>query len=126
MLIPGPKSPENNIHVYLQPLIDELKDMWVKGVKTWDAKVKKNFALRAVLLWTINDFHAYGMLSGWSTKGKFACPYCNKDNDYLWLKFGFKHSYMCHSPFLLTDHKWCPNKISFKNQVETGFSAAEW
>ncbi|WVZ58442.1 hypothetical protein U9M48_008718 [Paspalum notatum var. saurae] len=27
-----------------------------------------NFTLRAYLLWTINDFPAYGMLSGWSTK----------------------------------------------------------
>ena len=94
MLIPGPKSLGNNIDVCLQPLIDELKDLWLKGVQTWDAKVKKNFTLRAVLLWTINDFPAYGMLSGWSTKGKFACPYCNKDIDYLWLKYGSKHCYM--------------------------------
>jgi hypothetical protein len=43
MLIPGPKSPGNNIDVYLQPLIDELKDLWVKGVETCDAKVEKEF-----------------------------------------------------------------------------------
>ena len=48
MLILGPKSPGNNIDVYLQPLIDELKDLWLQGVETWDAKVKKNFTLRAV------------------------------------------------------------------------------
>jgi len=118
MLIPGPKSPGNNIDVYLQPLIDELKDLWLKGVQTWDAKVKKNFTLRAVLLWTINDFPAYGMLSGWSTKGKFACPYCNKDTDYLWLKYGSKHYYMGHRRFLPKGHKWRRNKISFNNQVE--------
>ena len=82
MLIPGPKSPGMNIDVYLQLLIDELKELWVQGVKTWDAKEKKNFTLRALLLWTINDFPAYAMLSGWSTKGKFACPYCHKDTDY--------------------------------------------
>jgi hypothetical protein len=34
MLIPGPKSPGVNIDVYLQPLIDELHDLWVKGVET--------------------------------------------------------------------------------------------
>ena len=50
MLIPGPKSPGNNINVYFQPLIDELKELREKGVETWDAKVKKNFTLRAVLL----------------------------------------------------------------------------
>ena len=55
MLIPGPKSPGMNIDVYLQHLIDELKELWVNGVETWDAKVK-NFTLRAILLWTINVF----------------------------------------------------------------------
>ena len=91
MLIRGPKSPGNNIDVYLQPLIDELKELWLDGAVTWDAKTKENFRLHAALLWTINDFPAYAMLSGWSTKGKFACPYCHKDTEYLWLKFGSKH-----------------------------------
>jgi hypothetical protein len=36
MLLPGPKSPGVNIDVYLQPLIDELNELWVKGVETWD------------------------------------------------------------------------------------------
>uniref|UniRef100_A0A0A9GDT7 Uncharacterized protein n=1 Tax=Arundo donax TaxID=35708 RepID=A0A0A9GDT7_ARUDO len=56
MLILGLRSTGMNIDVYLQPLIDELKELWVKGVETWDAKVKKNFTLHALLLWTINDF----------------------------------------------------------------------
>ena len=119
MLIPGPKSPGNNIDVYLEPLIDELKQLWVHGVETWDAKVKRNFTLRAVLLWTINDFPAYGMLSGWSTKGKFACPYCHKDTEYLWLKFGSKHCYLGHRRWLPSNHKWRRNNISFNNKVET-------
>jgi hypothetical protein len=50
MLIPGPKSPGNNIDVYLEPLINELKHLSIHGVETWDAKVKKNFTLHAVLL----------------------------------------------------------------------------
>ena len=50
MLIPGPKSPGNNIDVCLQPQINELKELWEKGVETWDAKVRKNFTLCAVLL----------------------------------------------------------------------------
>jgi uncharacterized Zn-finger protein len=29
---------------------------------------------------TINDFPAYGMVSGWSTHGKLACPYCMENN----------------------------------------------
>jgi hypothetical protein len=42
MLIPGPKSPGQNIDVYLLPLIDELYDLWINGIETWDAKEKKN------------------------------------------------------------------------------------
>ena len=119
MLIPGKKSPGINIDVYLRPLIDELKDLWENGIDTWYDKVKKNFQLHAILLWTINDFPAYAILSGWSTKGKFACPYCHKDTDYLWLKFGNKHCYMGHRRFLPSDHPWRMNKVSFNNEVET-------
>jgi hypothetical protein len=95
MLIPGPKSLGMNIDVYLQPLFDDLIELWVTGVKKWDEN-KENFTLHTLLLWTINDFPAYAMLSGWSTKGKFACPYFHKDTEYLWLKFGSKHCYMGH------------------------------
>ncbi|XP_058006753.1 uncharacterized protein LOC131182124 [Hevea brasiliensis] len=74
MLIPGKDSPGNDIDVYLRPLIDELKELWENGVETFDSYSNENFQLHAALLWTINDFPAYGMLSGWSTKGKLACP----------------------------------------------------
>ena len=45
-----------NIDVYLRPLIDELKELWNTGVNCRDVKAKENFTLRAMLLWTINDF----------------------------------------------------------------------
>jgi hypothetical protein len=80
--------------------------------------VKKNFTPRSMLLWTINNFPAYVMLPGWSTKGRFACPYCHKDADSLWLKFSSKHCYMGHRCFLLTNHKWRRDKVSFNNKVE--------
>ncbi|XP_019260528.1 PREDICTED: uncharacterized protein LOC109238508 [Nicotiana attenuata] len=69
MLIPGPNSPGDAIDIYLQPLIEELKELWEVGIETFDASSKQNFKLHASLLWTINDFPAYENLSGWSTKG---------------------------------------------------------
>ncbi|XP_068503878.1 uncharacterized protein [Phaseolus vulgaris] len=72
-LIPGPHNPKARIDVYLQPLIDDLKKLW-SGVQTYDISRKQNFMMRASLMWTINDFPAYGMLSGWGTQGKLACP----------------------------------------------------
>ncbi|GKB96012.1 hypothetical protein Tco_0982149 [Tanacetum coccineum] len=59
LLILGPKSPGKDIDVYLKPLIDDLKDLLaLKGVETIDAATGKTFNMRAMLLWTINDFPA--------------------------------------------------------------------
>ncbi|XP_042954724.1 uncharacterized protein LOC122291124 [Carya illinoinensis] len=104
LLIPGPRSPGNKIDVYLQPLIDELIDLWDNGVGTYDAKASETFRLRAALLWTINDFPAYGNLSGWSTKGKMACPSCKEQTDSMWLTYSRKHCYMGHRRFLPSSH----------------------
>ncbi|RVW28901.1 hypothetical protein CK203_111943 [Vitis vinifera] len=43
LLIPGPTAPGNDIDIYLQPLIDELNDLWEVGVETYDASTKQNF-----------------------------------------------------------------------------------
>ncbi|CAL9005878.1 unnamed protein product [Prunus brigantina] len=58
-----------SIDVYLRPLVDELKDLWTNGVRTYDKSIGKMFTLRAAVMWTVNDFPAYAMVSGWSTKG---------------------------------------------------------
>ena len=105
LLIPGPKAPGNDIDGFLQPLIDELKELWDVGVRTFDASVGKSFQLHAALLWTINDFPAYANLSGWSTKGKLACPVCNHNTSWLSLKHGKKICYMGHRRFLCNDHR---------------------
>ncbi|XP_072084535.1 uncharacterized protein [Arachis hypogaea] len=70
LLIPGPSSPNRNIDIYLQPLIDELKELWENGFETYDAFSGKLFHVHAALLWTICDFPSYSMLSGWCTSGK--------------------------------------------------------
>ena len=70
MLIPGPKGPGNDIDVYLEPLVDELMQLWA-GVDTYDVVTKKNFFLRAALLWTMHDLPAYAYLAGYGTSGKF-------------------------------------------------------
>jgi hypothetical protein len=118
MIIPGPKSAGNNIDVYLQPLVDELNVLWEDGAYTYDAATKENFRLYACLLWTINDYPAFAMLSGWSTKGKLACPYCHRHTDFLWLKYGRKHCYMGHRRFLRRNHKWRRNKCLFNNKTD--------
>ncbi|KAH0650428.1 hypothetical protein KY284_030340 [Solanum tuberosum] len=118
LLIPGPKAPRNDIDVYLEPLIDELRELWYYGVDTFDVSRKENFCMRATLLWTINDFPAYANFSGWSTKGALACPSCNKDTPSTRLKYGRKFSYMGARRFLASNHKWRSNKRDFNGEVE--------
>jgi hypothetical protein len=64
MVILGSSSPGWNIDVYLRPLIDELTKLWSSGALTYDISRKQNFVMRAALMWTINDFPAYRMVSG--------------------------------------------------------------
>jgi len=90
MVIPGPSSPGWNIDVCLHPLIDELTQLWSSGALTYDISRKQNFVMRAALMWTINDFPAYGMDSGWSTHRKLACLYCMKNNKAFTLTNGGK------------------------------------
>ena len=75
-IIPGPKNPKANVDVYLQPLIDDLKTLWNEGVQTYDVSQEENFQMKAALIWTTNDFSAYGTWFGWSTHGKLTCPIC--------------------------------------------------
>jgi hypothetical protein len=53
--------------------------------------------MKVVLMWTINDFPAYGMVSDWSTYRKQACPYCMENNKVFILTNGSKASFFyCH------------------------------
>ncbi|XP_058758797.1 uncharacterized protein LOC131632049 [Vicia villosa] len=118
-LIPGPKNPKLKIDVYLQPLIDDLRRLWSDGILTYNISTKQNFIMKACLMWTINDFPAYGMLSGWGTQGKLACPHCMEYTDAFTLKSGHKNSWFdCHRRFLPPNHSFRRSKRSFiKNRV---------
>ena len=116
--IHGPTAHRNDIDIYLQLLIDELNELWKVGVETYDASTKQNFCMRVAILWTINDFIAYANLSGWSTKGQFVCPICNKDYLSYRLQNERKWCYMGHRRFLPTDHKFRRDKRSFDGNNE--------
>ncbi|CAL2259321.1 unnamed protein product [Prunus armeniaca] len=58
------EDPGRSIDVYLRPLVDELKDLWTNSVRTYNKSTGKMFTLRATVMWTVNDFSAYAMVSG--------------------------------------------------------------
>ena len=63
LLISGPRQPENDVDVYLTPLIENLKVIWEESVEVFNAHHQQFFYPWAILLWTINNFSAYGNLS---------------------------------------------------------------
>ena len=114
IIVPGPKNPKDMLDVYLQPFIAEMTHLWEIGIETYDASMKNNFQMRAALMWTISDFPAYAMLSGWSTAGRTACPYCKEDSDAFTLMKGRKQSWFDnHRKFLPPNHAFRRNKQLF-------------
>ncbi|XP_020992340.2 uncharacterized protein LOC110278427 [Arachis duranensis] len=118
MIIPGPKMPGNDIDVYLEPLVDELKQLW-DGVETYDANKRTTFNMRAALMWTISDFPGLGNLSGWNTYSGLACPNCNVDAKPQRLTFSRKWCYMGHRRFLPQSHKYRLDRSRFDGQAES-------
>ncbi|GKB07827.1 putative transposon, En/Spm-like protein [Tanacetum coccineum] len=108
------RYPRNDIDVFLEPLVDDLHTLFETGVDTYDASTKENFNLRAIVLWTINDYLALGTLCG--------CPYS-----------GFKGCVLAPNPLIEEqiynevqhiENKWgkgkrTNNKTS-ENQEDTG------
>ncbi|KAL0439471.1 UNVERIFIED_CONTAM: hypothetical protein Slati_2430100 [Sesamum latifolium] len=91
--------------------------MWVL---TRDSARYETFAMRAALMWTVNDLPAYGMASGWSSAGVTVCPICMEGTRTFYLQNDRKACYFdCHRQFLPPDHPYRRNKKAFtKNRVE--------
>ncbi|KAL0405464.1 UNVERIFIED_CONTAM: hypothetical protein Slati_3860300 [Sesamum latifolium] len=98
----------------LEPLIEELQNLWHMGVQTRDNAKDETFMMRATLMWTMNDLPAYGMASGWSTAGVMGCPVYMEDTRAFYLQNGRKACYFdCHRQFLPLDHSYRWNKKAF-------------
>ncbi|KAG7559446.1 Transposase-associated domain [Arabidopsis thaliana x Arabidopsis arenosa] len=100
------------------PLIDDLKDLWNVGIEVYDAFLRENFTLRAMLLWSISDYPALGTLSGCKVKGKQKCNVCEKDTPCRWLKNCRKYVYMGNKKRLRPGHPYRCRKAWFENTVE--------
>jgi hypothetical protein len=110
LIILGPSVPGQNINVYLTSLVSELKELWEVGVQTFDVTSKKYFTMLSALMWTINDFTAYGDLSGWSTHKWKTCPCCRHETQSMWLTYDKKWCFMGYRRWLPPNHLWRRNK----------------
>jgi hypothetical protein len=85
LLISGKESPTtDNIDMYLQSLVEELGELW-QGIPAYDASLDGNnhshFNLRGVLMWTVSDFPAYGLILGQQMKGYHGSVCCRPLTD---------------------------------------------
>ncbi|GJU31172.1 hypothetical protein Tco_1174761 [Tanacetum coccineum] len=87
------------------------------GVETIDVATGLKFNMRAMVLWTINDFPARSSLSGWSGQGYRACPTCNEDTPSV--RVLGKTAYVGHRRFLKKPHKW-RRSLEFNGETENG------
>jgi len=86
-----------------------------QGVWVYDVSTKTNFNMHAILMRTVSDFPAYGMLSGWTTHERLLCLYCQDNADAFQLRYGRKTCWFdCHRRFLRRNHSYRRNKTLFR------------
>jgi hypothetical protein len=87
---------------------------WSFETLTDDVSTKHNFLIKVALIWTINDFPAFRMVSSWSMHEKLTCTYCMENNKAFMLTNDYKTSFFYyHRRFLPMDHKYRKNINDF-------------
>ena len=80
---------------------------------------KQNFMLKVALIWTINDFLAYGMLSGWMMQGKLACSIYIEDTKAFTLKYRKKnYRFDYHRRVLNMAHTYRCSRYGFRKNIK--------
>nr|CAD39322.2 OSJNBb0080H08.14 [Oryza sativa Japonica Group] len=117
ILIQGPNQPGIDIDVFLEPLMEDMEELWKEGLRLWDEFKREHFNLRAIIFVTINDLPANFSLSG-QIKGKTGCLICLEKTSYRYLTSSLKTVYMRHRRFLPQRHRYRKMARLFDNTVE--------
>ena len=105
--------------MFLEPVIDELVEIFGKGVPdVWDEYKKEHVTIKGVLIATITDLPGRGSLSGEKTKDYTGCVECLDDTDAVNLPNNLKIIYMGYRRFLPKDHLYRRNKKDFNGAIE--------
>jgi hypothetical protein len=66
LIVPGRRQVKN-MDVYLQPLVDELKELW-EGIHVYDVSrpitTERSFTLYGICAYTTHDYPGLGVFSG--------------------------------------------------------------
>ncbi|KAL3691577.1 hypothetical protein R1sor_005228 [Riccia sorocarpa] len=107
LIIPGPKKVKN-IDIYLEPLVEELHQLWTGVDDVYDGRTERIgrdrwFTLKGVLLWTMHDCPGVAQVSGFQTSGYAACPTCGPALPVARSSHMSKQVYMSYSTYLPLD-----------------------
>jgi len=110
ILISGPVQPGVGMDVFLEPMMEEMKMLWEKGVQMLDEYHKDSFTLRTIIFVMVNDYPALFIFSG-QFKRKVGCMVCIDGTHYMSLNASKKIVYMRHIRFLSKAHKYHLKKM---------------
>jgi hypothetical protein len=113
LVIPSPKEPKKQMNIFLQPLFEELKNLW-SGVDAYDSHLKCRFNLCVAYLWSIHDYFGYGKFADWCVHSRLNYPICMDDSDAYRLEHSKKDTFFdCHRRFLPLSHPFRGDRKSF-------------
>ena len=104
LLTSGPRHPRYDIDVFLAPLIDDLKILWNGIPNCYDKYKDEYFTLRAVLLFTINDYPVLCNSVRCRGKGYKGYVIYGESTYSRWLRLSRKPCYMGHRWYLDPNH----------------------
>jgi hypothetical protein len=113
---------EANFDMYLASLVEELSLLFCEGVMMCDAAAwngQASFILRAMVIWTIHDLPAYGVVTGYTTKGYRGCPVCGLNTQSRRSRALHKNVYEHFRVFLPADHEIREDEVNY-GSVEHG------
>ena len=123
VIIPGKKSViGDHFDMYIEPLLEDLRLLWSAGTLIRDASrayANSFHYLRAVLMFTIHDHPAYGIVAGLVTKSYKGCVCCVRNN--ITRRSRFLKKYIWdhqHRMWLPESHYLRENADQFRGQCE--------
>jgi hypothetical protein len=118
LIIPRPTTFTcEQFDIFIEPLVEELKMLWDVGVNVRDINQFNGmgqFNMKAILMWTMHDLPAYGIIVGLVTKGYWGCP-CYGENTMSRRSHVLHKNMYCsqHRRWLLMDHLFWHNVVAF-------------
>jgi hypothetical protein len=116
LIIPG--YPGKDFHTFMQPVYDELNELFDTGMSTYDASRDERFQLYATILHTVSDYPGTGILAQYSVMGQLGCVSCEDETSSRRLRHGNKQCFMGHRRFLPTGHEFRYDASSFDGTEE--------